>query len=411
MNIELLYPYIQKYTWGDTQWLQHLLGCADEKSGEPWAELWLGTHPKGMTHMSQGGRITATLAEYIQNRPTDVLGPLSVEPFDEGLPFLFKILAVGTPLSIQCHPTKVQAREGFDREELAGIPLSAANRNYRDKNHKPEIICAVTSFTALCGFRKIGEITALFTRYLPEVYSLLFGNFFENENLSEEAAYRYLLQSILQLEGSERAACMQLIRNSLASLKDDSQEIALLRKFTEIHPEDPSVLAPLYLQIINLEPGEALYQPAGELHAYISGIGIELMANSDNVLRGGLTEKYVDVQELLHVVKFRYSAKKKTLPFGELSGLYAYHTPAQDFDLHRIETGTYSAGKNKYVKIMIQLSGKTEFVYTNPDSHQEKSFLLSEGKACIIPAAVRDYTMRTIGTVFCAGIPDEGELI
>ncbi|MGM0432607.1 MAG: mannose-6-phosphate isomerase, class I [Spirochaetota bacterium] len=405
MDIELLQPFIQTYSWGHTSWLQNLLGYHDSDGEQPWAELWLGTHPKGMAQVVCKDGKRYPLAEYLMQHAGGKPGIFQ----DSELPFLFKVLAVASPLSIQCHPTREQAEDGFSREESAGIPIDSPLRNYRDTNHKPEILCAVTPFTAMCGFRQVSEIINLFGRYLPDVYRLLFGTYFENEQVSEAQAYRHLLTSVLTISGSRRAACMQLIRNSLASLHEDSQEIELVKRFISLYPEDPSVLAPLYLQLINLEPGEALYQPAGELHAYVSGVGIELMANSDNVLRGGLTTKHVDADELLRIVRFHYSPKHKTHPFQEKPQQFVYHTPAQDFELYRMDAGRHVFDSRQSVELALQLTGESSFSYTDPESRTEKTFTLAKGCSCMIPVGIESLVVQTTGTVYAAGIPEGGE--
>jgi mannose-6-phosphate isomerase len=407
MSIELLKPVIQKYHWGHTSYLQRLLG--DEDSiGEPWAELWLGSHPNGMSRVLQHGDGSVALDQYLRDHHAVSVGKYSWDVSDQGLPFLFKVLAVASPLSIQCHPTREQARMGFDREETAAVAPDDPGRSYHDPNHKPEIICAVTDFTALAGFRKIEQIIDLFTRYVPEVYQLLFGSFFEQQDIEEASAYRYLLESILTISGKKRTVCMQLLHESMASFNDtDSQEIALTRKLLERYPDDLSVLAPLYLEMITLEPGEALYLPAGVLHAYIEGIGVELMAASDNVLRGGLTEKNIDVAELLKVVRFNYNHRHKTHRVREGSGRFTYHTPAQDFELHAMEHGSCTVDERRFLELVIQVSGRSRFTYRQGTSCEDAEFTLEHGQTCLIPADVCSYTMECDGKAFIAGIPDE----
>jgi mannose-6-phosphate isomerase class I len=230
------------------------------------------------------------------------------------LPFLFKLLAAGQPLSIQAHPNLAQAREGFARENKAGIALDAPNRNYKDANHKPEIICALTPFTGMCGFREPAEIRSLLEAFLAGADKLLhegFAPLFAALGAANTGtALRDFLTALFAMPHETRETLTAYIRpKTVSAVSDAGGGLSpllwrLMRSFAELYPNDPALIAPLYLNVFHLEPGEAVFLRAGILHAYIHGLGVELMANSDNVLRGGLTPKHVDVPELMKVLEF-----------------------------------------------------------------------------------------------------------
>lgn len=405
MMIEKLSPQIQPYEWGDRFWLQRFLNRPEAAGRESWAELWLGVHPKGMSYVALPNGDSVALKDYIAQNPEGVLGHYGVEQYQGNLPFLFKILAIAAPLSIQCHPTKEQAETGFSHEESLHIPVDAPDRNYKDANHKPEIVCAVTPFTAMCGFRAMDEIVSLFRHYTPAVYDDLFHGALESSDMQLEDKYRFLLKRIMRLSGEERARCMEGLHRQVPSLDDSAIEARLLRRFLSFYPEDPSVLAPLYLNIIQLQPGEALYQPAGELHAYVEGVGIELMANSDNVLRGGLTPKHVDVDELMRVVRFEPVDKHKTLAESDRFGRSVYYAPADDFILRKLDNGPYAVAGRSSVEIFIQLEGTSVIKYRDPDTGEECVYKAGSGESWLIPAGITDYLVDCSGLAFAAGLP------
>ncbi len=401
MHIERLKPCIQKYAWGDNTWLQKFTGHDEAVGKGPWAELWLGVHQKGMTEVLVDGKGPVTLQHYIDNDHDAVLG----SHVEGSLPLLFKILAVGAPLSIQCHPTKAQAEEGYAREDAAHVPLSSSERNYKDINHKPEILCAVTPFTAMCGFRSIDALITLLNKYVPQVYHRFFEEILTSQQLTEEQKYQGVLRNILKLDKKKRTVLMSILTEELQHAADDSIEITLVKRFITHYSSDPAVLAPFYLNVLQLQPGEALYQPAGELHAYVDGVGVELMANSDNVLRGGLTPKHVDVEELLHVVRFIHIDKKKTIAAKDVFGRYVYHTPSLEFILRRIECGIYRITNRERIELMIQLEGVSTISYQDSDSGEQHIFRMVKGDTCMIPAAVSSYSIDCSGQAFFAGIP------
>ncbi len=268
--MERLVPQVQHYAWGSETAIPELLGV--DPDGRPWAELWIGDHARLPSIVASTG-----------------------EPLDVDLPFLLKVLAAAKPLSIQTHPSLDQAIAGFEAENHAGIALEAANRTYRDNNHKPELICALTPFDALVGFRRPADIVDEFrdvASMAPIVERLATAN--GAETATETERLRAVVEWLLRMPASEAAALVAEV----------VPEVALAELLDSFYPGDRGALIGLLLHRVILEPGEAVFLGAGNLHAYISGVGVEIMANSDNVIRGGLTPKNIDVEELLRVVSF-----------------------------------------------------------------------------------------------------------
>jgi len=319
---------IRDYAWGHPRRIPEFIG-RDWPADKPAAELWMGAHPSAPSRLVDSDR-EATLDAWIAARPVEALGP-DIATLYQRLPFLFKLLAAGRSLSIQAHPDKATAEAGFRRENEAGIPRDAPRRNYRDDNHKPEIIMALTPFTAMIGFRGAEAIRSRF-HALPGASNLPM----PGPGAEESASYREFLSSLLTMDVEDRNRLVGEAVDSAASGVGgwDALQRAWVPRLAEQFPGDIGVLAPLFLNVVEIQPGEALYQPARTLHAYLDGFGVELMANSDNVLRGGLTPKNVDVPELLSVLDFRPSEAKVLKPPADEPGeLNDYATPAREFAL------------------------------------------------------------------------------
>jgi mannose-6-phosphate isomerase len=385
----------------------------------------MGTHPRGGStavipaeeSSSAAPAGDQSLARLLRQFPeawggTDASG----QPVSE-LPFLFKILSVGKPLSLQCHPDSMQAREGFLREEAQGIPADAPNRTYKDPHHKPEIICAMTPFIAMCGFRSLQEIDALFMQSGSRWYLMYLRPLVQDRMVREKERYRRLMERLLSLGQPQKLQILEDIGRKIAErgLCTDAPDcpFALVSRLMEIYPGDVGVLAPLFLRVLQLEPGEALYLPAGELHGYVSGMGAELMANSDNVVRGGLTEKYVDTAELLRILRYEEGNGKKLYPAPADSaadaagtGLLQYRTPADDFVLRKSSGGQWTCRNRTHIELCIVTAGEAEFTYTDAERNREISKVLKKGEAAVIPAAVKSYSCRCSGELFSASYSD-----
>ncbi|MFG3010586.1 mannose-6-phosphate isomerase, class I [Streptomyces cinerochromogenes] len=313
---------IRPYAWGSPTAIPHLLGV--EPTGEPQAEMWMGAHPGAPSRTARG-----TLVEVIEADPERELGSRAVARFGPRLPFLLKILAAGAPLSLQVHPDLEQARKGYADEERRGIPLDAPHRNYKDANHKPELICALTEFDGLCGFRAPVQtadlLDGLGVDSLKPYVDLLHAH-------PEDAALREVLTAILSADREETA---HTVAEATAACTRLGGAYAPYADIAHHYPGDPGVIAAMLLNHVRLQPGEALFLGAGIPHAYLSGLGVEIMANSDNVLRCGLTPKHVDVPELLRVVRFEPSDPGVLRPEASPEGEEVYETPIDEFRLSR----------------------------------------------------------------------------
>ncbi|MER5198846.1 mannose-6-phosphate isomerase, class I [Streptomyces sp. NPDC002755] len=313
---------VRPYAWGSPTAIPHLLGA--EPTGEPQAEMWMGAHPGAPSRTDRG-----TLVEIIEADPQQELGAATVTKFGPRLPFLLKILAAGAPLSLQVHPDLEQAKEGYEDEERRGIPVDAPHRNYKDANHKPELICALTEFDGLCGFRAPSHaadlLDGLGVDSLKPYVDLLHAQ-------PEEAALREVLTAILTADREEMAHTVALAAAACDRLGGDYAPYAGIAHH---YPGDPGVIAAMLLNHVRLQPGEALFLGAGIPHAYLDGLGVEIMANSDNVLRCGLTPKHVDVPELLRIVRFEPADPGVLRPEAAPDGEEVYDTPIDEFRLSR----------------------------------------------------------------------------
>ncbi|MFI2348183.1 mannose-6-phosphate isomerase, class I [Streptomyces sp. NPDC019443] len=327
---------VRPYAWGSTTAIPELLGIAP--TGEPQAEMWMGAHPGApsrVTRATAGQPLSEVIAaeqplsDVIAADPVRELGPAAVEKFGPRLPFLLKLLAAGAPLSLQVHPNLAQAKEGYAAEESAGVPTDAPHRNYKDANHKPELICALTPFDGLCGFRTPLEaadlLAGLDVDSLKPYVDLLHAH-------PEEAALREVLTAVLTADPDEMTAT---VAEAAAAAERLGGAYAPYASIAHHYPGDPGVIAAMLLNYVQLQPGEALFLGAGIPHAYLNGLGVEIMANSDNVLRCGLTPKHVDVAELLRIVRFEASDPGVLRPEASPSGEEVYDTPTDEFRLSR----------------------------------------------------------------------------
>lgn len=342
--MELLQGAVRHYVWGSRTAIAELLG-APVPAPHPQAELWLGAHPADPSVLlGRDGARTSLLAA-LQQDPERELGAGCLARWGHRLPFLLKVLAADESLSLQAHPSARQAAEGFAREEALGIPLGAPERNYSDPNHKPELVCALTEFHVLAGFREAARtvelLTALNVPQLAPYRELLAGQpdadglraLFTTWITLPQPAIDALLPPMLD-------GCIDLLR----AHGPFASECRTVLQLAEAHPRDVGVLGSVLLNHIVLAPGEALYVPAGKLHAYLQGTAVEIMANSDNVLRGGLTPKHVDVPELMRVLDFSHGDLPVQRGRRGRSRETCYDTPAAEFALSRLDWPAGDAG-------------------------------------------------------------------
>ncbi|MCK1967852.1 mannose-6-phosphate isomerase [Franconibacter sp. IITDAS19] len=323
---------VQNYAWGSKTALTDLYGIANPQN-QPMAELWMGAHPKSSSKIQDEAGDTRSLRDVIEADKPALLGQHVAERFGE-LPFLFKVLCADQPLSIQVHPNKQASEEGFARENAAGIPLDAAERNYKDPNHKPELVFALTPFLAMNAFREFTEIVSLL-QPVSGAHTAI-AHFLENPNAERLSE---LFASLLNMQGEEKSRALAVLKAAVASQQGEPwQTITFIEQF---YPDDSGLFSPLLLNVVKLNPGEAMFLFAETPHAYLQGVALEVMANSDNVLRAGLTPKYIDIPELVANVKFvgKPAGELLTQPVKQESAL-DFPIPVADFafSLHDLST-------------------------------------------------------------------------
>jgi mannose-6-phosphate isomerase len=305
----------KNYDWGSKEFVPDFFGLAE--SSEPIAEIWFGTHPLGE---SKSLAENQSLSESLGKR----------------LRFLVKFLSAERALSIQVHPNADQAKAGFELEQGQAIPISDPKRNYKDASHKPEALIALTSFRALCGFRPRTELLTVFTEFgksEPEFASLA-------KKLMAEVKLKQIFQSLI--ENSELAKRFTTTVDSSQSNPVAMKARELVAKLFLQFPDDTGALVALMLNEVALEPGEAIYLPAGNVHAYLSGLGLEVMAASDNVVRAGLTSKHVDITEVLAIADFSELVEPRLRPKKLAEGLIEYPVDCSEFRIYRADV----SGKN-----------------------------------------------------------------
>ena len=303
------------YDWGSRELIPNYFGL--EPSTKPIAEIWFGTHPLGESQIIQSEQ---SLSDQIGSH----------------LKFLVKILSAERALSIQVHPNSKQAKEGFDLEQAQGIPVDDPKRNYKDSSHKPEALVALTQFRALCGFRPRSELVQVFSEFGKTEA--------EFESLANNLAAGAELSEIFKTLISSKELAKRIL-NTVASEQADPLAAAargLVERLLTQFPEDTGALVAIMLNEVSLDPGEAIYLPAGNIHAYLSGLGIEVMAASDNVLRSGLTSKHVDLAEVLKLADFTELLDPRVIPKKLAEGLVEYPVECSEFRIYRAEV----SGKN-----------------------------------------------------------------
>lgn len=375
---------VQHFAWGDRTEIPRILGI--EPDGQPWAEYWLGAHEAGPSHFDDDPR--ETLASYLAKHPEQI-GIKSVKRFGPKLPYMMKILSAAGPLSLQVHPTREQAVEGFAKESLREIPLHHPARSYKDDWPKPEAIVALTPFEGLLGFREPAETVALFEQL--GVASELTSVIGPLRDRKESLALQEVFLDVLTI--NRRRHLVDLVLARAVEFLDAGGALGeFARTAVEIDehfPGDPGILAALLLNRFHLEPGEAVALEAGVMHAYLRGTGVEVMASSDNIVRGGLTKKHIDVDGLLGLVDFCQRRPTILRPDGA-DGLYRYPTQFPEFELWMITPTNHHEmvlPRDDAARIALVTDG--EFTLRGDDEHT-----LARGGAVFIPAGE---------TVHCTG--------
>lgn len=362
MSIYRLNGVVQHYAWGGYQFIPNLLEQANDDS-RPFAELWMGTHAKGPSTLRLGKK-EELLRKHIEQFSKRVLGKQVIKKFGEQLPFLFKVLDVHKMLSIQAHPSKKGAELGFAEEEESGIHRIAPNRTYRDDNHKPEVMLALTQFWLLHGFKSLEGIQEVLA--IPEFQSLQ-GYFQDNNVLS-------LYQAIMEMPQEQVDSILHPLwirlqpdfeENLLPKEKADYWAAQAFKEYTIDGHYDRGIFSIYLFNLVKLKRGEGIFQAAGVPHAYLEGVNIELMANSDNVFRGGLTQKFINVPELLKHLVFE-PVEPKILVGAPISTIEkVYKTPAPDFELSQLKLSkrdVYRPKQDASPQVIISIEGEAVII-------------------------------------------------
>jgi mannose-6-phosphate isomerase len=364
---------VRHYPWGSRTVIPELLG-EPSPADRPYAELWMGAHPDAPSVLSNGTPLDKAIAE----QPDALLGAAVHEKFGTRLPFLMKVLAADQPLSLQAHPTTEQARAGFAAEEAAGVPRDDSTRTFKDPFHKPELLLALTPVEALCGFRPVEESLHCLAKLQvselkPTIAALARGGL------------RAAIPQLIALSPDIRSVLVEAVAAAASRFvaAHDPEFINTYRwaaSLAQTYPGDPGVVISLMCNHLTLSPGEAVFLPAGNLHAYLSGAGVEVMAGSDNVLRGGLTAKHVDLAALIEVLDFTDGRVPVIHPVLGPGGL-RYPVPVEDFDLTRCQLDAQSGSlTTRGPQVLLCTEGAA--VLNSADGE----LTLEQGRSAFVPA-------------------------
>jgi len=363
---------LQHYAWGSKTALSERFGIPNP-AALPIAEMWMGAHPRSSSTINIGGE-QRTLREVIDEQPIRMLGEAVAARFGE-LPFLFKVLSAAQPLSIQVHPAKAAAEAGFARENAAGIPLDAPERNYKDANHKPELVYALTSFQAMNGFRERHEMVALLATISgahPHIARFL--------ETPDDANLATLFSTLLALHGSEKSRALAILH--AARQTQEGEPWQTLNAIADVYPDDSGLFSPLLLNVVTLQPGEAMFLDAETPHAYLHGVALEIMANSDNVLRAGLTPKFMDVPELLANLAF-HAKPADGLRLEPLStdDTQRFPVPVDDFSfaVHTLSATEHTLNQPS-AAVLFCIEGEATL------TRADERLTLRPGESCFVPA-------------------------
>ena len=386
----------QAYAWGSPSTLQDILG-RDAKG--VLAEAWFGVHASAPSLLEDGSTLATAIAADVEH----ALGPDVVARFGSQLPYLLKIIAAERPISLQVHPHLGRARQGFDEEDAAGVPREAPHRNYKDRNHKPELVFALTQFEAVCGFRAPRRAAELFADLDSPLAKQLHALLVERPTSEGiRAAFTHLLDpttrpSLDEVEGLAAASAARLAAGSSSPRAD--RTVALLQAE---YPGDPGVVARVVVNPVTRPPGGALFVPAGGVRSYLHGVAVEIMANSDNVLRAGLTPKHVDVPELLRNVDYVAAPPIRIAPEVFHGSTKVFYAPVDDFELS--VTDVADDGRHplpgRGPRVLLCLDGSMT-VSTSEDGE----LTLGRGEAAFVPAADGTLSVRGAGRLVQADVP------
>jgi mannose-6-phosphate isomerase len=362
----------------------------------------MGAHPVCPSLLAQPSK-PISLLDWINAAPLEVLGSSVVERYGSILPFLFKVLAASKPLSIQVHPNRYHAARGFKEEEAKCVPYDAPERNYKDACHKPELLCALEPMWALQGFRTPVEIMERLKELkLSELRSQLIEHL--EQARSEEEGLRNMFEMLMTLPTQTQREYVSRAIEVVEGRACDSYTYEWLVKLHKFYAGDIGILSPIFLNLLQLRPGEAIYQRSGVIHTYLEGVGLELTANSDNVLRAGLTNKHIALPELLEAAHFQPHKPICIAPQSISPQETVYFTPASEFVLYRIsvhDTRTYFSPTNRSIEILFCTEGSGLITH----AQSQTRYYLRPGASFVVPASIRQYTLEGNATVFRATVP------
>lgn len=379
---------IQHYKWGSKVALTNLYGIANP-TNQPIAEVWMGAHPKGSSRIFDNKGKEQSLLEVIKKNPDKLLGKFVSGRFGE-LPFQFKVICANEPLSVQVHPNKNSAKIGFSRENCAGIPINAINRNYKDSNHKPELVFSVTRFHAMNGFREISDMFSLLQPLENAHPSIAI--FLKNPDKKYLAK---LFSDLFSMQGKQKAFALNVLRSVLAYRNDYPWDT--INMLSKIYPNDTGLFSPLLLNVITLQPGEAMFVFPETPHAYLKGVALEVMANSDNVLRAGLTYKHIDLPEVIANLKLEPISVPNLLIKAIIKkNMQIYPVPVEDFSftIHFLSSSVKVLKKSSAV-IIFCIDGHAIL------SNRKKSLVLNACESAFIPANEPIIMISGIGRLAC----------
>ncbi len=397
-----LHTAVQRYAWGSADDLAHLLQVPPD--GQPMAELWLGAHP-GAPSLADVDGEPVDLAALIRRAPTATLGRRVADEYGPRLPYLLKVLAASRALSLQVHPKPHAAREGYNQENARGVPLDSPERSFHDDQHKPEMAIALSQFEGLAGFRSPRTILAILDgldgTLVDGVRRQLTA---DRSEASMRQAFRLVLAARTDAGSREDLdATVAAVRDRLARGSQFARADRTVLDLAEQHPGDPGAVASLLLNRFTLEPGEALFTAAGEVHAYLSGMAVEVMASSDNVLRAGLTSKHVDEEALIRCASFapRMPVSPQVVESGVRGQVQTYRAPVSEFAITTADVDAAAAATLPAhgPRIVLCLDGRIDLVTS------AGTMTLDRGQSAFVPHQAGDVAATGVGHVVCAWVP------
>lgn len=376
---------VRHYAWGSRTAMAEFLG-QPSPSSEPEAELWIGAYPRLPSRLADGRSLT----ELIAADPEAALGAAALARFGPRLPFLMKVLTIGAPLSLQAHPNAAQAAAGFAAEVSAGMPIDDPMRHYRDTRHKPEMLCALTPVEAFGGLQAVPDAVALLDELaVPELDGL--------RTSLTGAGLQDSVRWVFDLPNEDVAGTVAALGKAASAVREGPRHAGLqwISRLSEQYPQDRGVVLTVLCEYIRLEPGDALAIPAGCLHGYLSGMGVEVMAESDNVLRGGLTEKHVDVAELQRVLDFSGTTAEVSHGVPDSDGRTRFPTDAREFTLSRLKVSEPVALPGGRPTIVLAVKGCASL-----RSPEGTTLELPRGQAAFLPAGDHGIELSGPAVVF-----------